>query len=130
MNDTNALLQGIESDAGVPPAEAATPAEVAAPAPAKRAAKASGKAAGSVTSGTTRIILEENDEIPPTGQPVCVNGKMWVIVPGQEVDVPEEVLHVLDNAVTQVAVLGEGNRVVGFRPRSRLPYRVVAKNVN
>jgi hypothetical protein len=72
-----------------------------------------------------RIILDDNDEIPPTGHPVSVNGKMYILKANEEMDVPEEVAHVLDLAVMSVPVFGENQKVVGFRDRPRLPYRVI-----
>ena len=72
-----------------------------------------------------RIILEENDQIPPTGQFVGVNGVGYLIKPGVPVDVPESVLDVLDNAVMSAPVKDEDDRVVGYRDRLRFPYRIV-----
>lgn len=72
-----------------------------------------------------RIILDDNDDIPPTGHPVGVNGKMYILKPNEPMDVPEEVVHVLDLAVQSVPVFGADQKVVAFRDRPRLPYRVI-----
>jgi len=72
-----------------------------------------------------RIILDDNDEIPPTGHPVSVNGKLYILKANEEMDVPEEVAHVLDLAVMSVPVFGDNQKVVGFRDRPRLPYRII-----
>lgn len=73
----------------------------------------------------TRIILEENDQIPPTGQFVGVNGEGFLIMPGVPVDVPESVLEVLDNAIMSVPVKDSNDSVIGYRDRLRFPYRIV-----
>lgn len=84
------------------------------------AAKAEGK--------RIRIVLDDNDEIPPTGHPVSVNGRLYILKPNEEMDVPVEVAHVLDLAVMSVPVYGSDQKVVGFRDRLRLPYRVIRSN--
>lgn len=72
-----------------------------------------------------RIILEENDQIPPTGQFVGVNGVGYLVQPGVAVDVPESVLDVLDNAIMSVPVKDANDAVIGYRDRLRFPYRIV-----
>lgn len=72
-----------------------------------------------------RIILEENDQIPPTGQFVGVNGVGYLVMPGTPVDVPESVLDVLDNAIMSVPVKDANDAVIGYRDRLRFPYRIV-----
>lgn len=76
-----------------------------------------------------RIILEENPEIPPTGQFFSVNDKAYVLVPGEEADVPLEIIEVLDNAIIDMPVM-QGDKILGYRKRLRFPYRVIAKDVN
>lgn len=73
-----------------------------------------------------RIVVEENENIPPTGLFVAVNGDPYVIVPGEEVEVPDFLLAHLDNASMGVPVVDPNSRqVVGYRTRTRYPYRIV-----
>lgn len=70
------------------------------------------------------IVLEESTDIPPTGLFVSHNGTAYVIVPGEEVEVPDFLLEVLDNAITSAAQTdGTTGKIVGHRNRSRFPYR-------
>jgi hypothetical protein len=72
------------------------------------------------------IILEENDDIPPTGLYVGHNGTGYLIRTGEPVSVPTHVLGVLDTAITTVSVTDPTTRqVVGHRERMRYPYRRV-----
>ena len=111
--------------ADTPAADAAaelTPAQKAA---ATRAAKAAVESAAPPKVKRVKIILEENDAIPPTGQFFGVNGTGYQIQPGKEVEVPEFLLDVIDNAVTTKPVLNEDNQVVGHRDVPRFPYRII-----
>lgn len=92
-------------------------AEVAQPLKARRTTK---------SKDTTRIVLDENDEIPPTGLFVGVNGRGYLIRVGEEVDVPNAVLEVLDHAVLSSAHIDPTTRqVLGHRDRKRFNYTVV-----
>lgn len=73
---------------------------------------------------TTEIILEESDDIPPTGLFVGHNGRGYMISPGVPVTVPNFILGVLDDAVMASPVVDNTNKkVIGYRNRSRYPYR-------
>ena len=77
-------------------------------------------------SGKVKIILEENDDIPPTGLFVGVNGNGYLIRAGAEVEVPESVVDVLRNAITSMPTLDpQSGQVVGYRDRMRYPFRVL-----
>lgn len=72
-----------------------------------------------------RIMLEDNDQIPPGGQFISADGRAFLIQPGYEVEVPASVLDVLDHAVMSVPVTDAEHTVVGYRDRLRFPYRMV-----
>lgn len=78
-----------------------------------------------------RIYLEENDNIPPTGQFFSANGRTALLRPGEEADVPMWIVNVLNDAVEQIAQVDPVTRqVVGYRPRLRFPYRVIREARN
>ena len=75
---------------------------------------------------TVRIVLEENDNIPPTGQFIALNGRTWMLRPGEEADVPLGVVNILNDAVQDVPQIDQASKqVIGYRKRLRFPYRVV-----
>lgn len=71
------------------------------------------------------IILEENDNIPPTGLFIGINGRSYQLVAGEEVSVPVEVLNVLDDAVEDVPRVDGNRNVVDYRRKMRFPYRII-----
>jgi hypothetical protein len=76
-----------------------------------------------------RIQLEENDNIPPTGQFIGVNGRGFMLRPGEAASVPVELLDVLDAAVESKPVLDPLTRkVIGWRNRLRFPYRTLERD--
>ena len=73
-----------------------------------------------------RIILEENDNIPPTGLFVGVNGRSFLVRAGEEVEVPVEVVEALNDAVESVPRTDASGNIVDYRNRLRFPYRLLA----
>ena len=95
------------------------------PAPGSEAAKIPAK--GITPAERTWIILEENDEIPPTGQFIGHNGDGYLLKPGEPAHVPNCILEILDHAVASVPVVDpQTKKVVGHRDKMRFPYRRVA----
>lgn len=73
------------------------------------------------------IVLEDNDQIPPTGLFLGHNGNSFLLIPGEPVAVPDYLIEILDHAVTTVPVTDPSTkRVIGHRERMRFPYRRVA----
>lgn len=72
-----------------------------------------------------KVVLMDNDNIPPGGQFISVDGVPYLLQPGVEADVPANVLDVLDHAVMSVPVTDENKNVIGYSDRLRFPYRVV-----
>lgn len=79
-----------------------------------------------VTKGDrVRIILEENPDIPPTGQFVGLNGIGYILRPGEPIEVPLGVKEILDNAVMDVPQVDPSTQqIIGTRQRMRYPYRL------
>jgi hypothetical protein len=89
-------------------------------APRKRGARAT------VKTDRVRILLEESDEIPPTGLFVGLNGRGFLLRPGEELDVPAGVKEILDHAVMLRPIKDpQTQQVVGYREQMRYPYRML-----
>jgi hypothetical protein len=102
-------------------ADAAEAELVEAPKPRRAAKKPKTK---SVQSGYVDIMLEENEEIPPTGLFIGVNGRSYLLQPGSKVAVPQGIIDVLDNAIMSTPKIDPATkRVVGYKERLRYPYR-------
>jgi len=77
---------------------------------------------------TKRIIVEESEHIPPTGLFIGLNGRGYLIQPGQEVNVPVGVVEILDNAKYDAPVIDPLTRqVTSTSKRARFSYREVQK---
>lgn len=75
---------------------------------------------------TTRIMLEENPDIPPTGLFIGLNGRGYILKPGEVADVPNPLISILDNAEQLMPYTDPStNQIVGYRSRLRFPYRRV-----
>jgi hypothetical protein len=73
------------------------------------------------------VVLDDNDDIPPTGLFVGHNGTGFLIQTGVPVCVPTYVLQILDDAVMDAPIINPADRkVMGYRPRPRYTYRAVA----
>jgi hypothetical protein len=84
------------------------------------------KPKGMVKADTVRVVLEENDNIPPTGLFVGENGRGYLIRAGEEVDIPIGVLEILTNAVVSVPTVDPQTlQVIGHRDKLLYPYRVI-----
>ena len=82
--------------------------------------------AAPVTEKRVRIMLEENENIPPTGQFISINGRTFILKPGEAADVPECVINVLNDAVQSTPQLDSATKqVTGYRQKLRFPYRVL-----
>lgn len=90
-----------------------------------KAKAASGELVTAEQSKRRKIILEENDNIPPTGLFIGINGRSFVLRAGEECLVPLEVLAVLDDAVEDVPRVDGNSNVVDYRRKMRFPYRVI-----
>jgi hypothetical protein len=76
--------------------------------------------------GKVRLVVEENDSIPPTGLFLGLNGIGYLLRPGEEVEVPLGVKEILDHAVMSTPQMDPSTQqVIGYRERMRYPYRLV-----
>ena len=131
MSETNTLVEDDSTESAglgnLPPPANAEPA----PKQSKQSKQAKPPAAAAApvqaAPKRVRIILEENDNIPPTGLFVGINGRSFLIRPGEEVDVPSEVLEVLNDAVEATPKTDLQGNVVDYRNKMRFPYRIVAR---
>lgn len=91
--------------------------------PPKKPAAATKKA----TVKRVTIVLEENDEMPPSGLFLSHNGVGYNLRAGEEASVPEYLLEVLDNASLAIPRT-DGDRIIEYRARSRFPYRIIKES--
>lgn len=87
-------------------------------------AKTSAKTKEAPSDGRVAIVLEESDDIPPTGLFIGLNGVGYLLRPGEQARVPAGVLEILDHAVMSMPQVDpQTQQVVGWRQRMRYPYR-------
>ena len=92
-----------------------------------REAPAPRKAEVVITEPRVRIILEDNDQIPPTGLFLGADGVGYMLKANLPADVPASIIGILDTAVMSTPIVDpETMQVTGYRDRLRFPYRVVA----
>ena len=125
--DDEAMLDELEDTGG----EDAPVVQAAVPPPPK-----AGKTGARVTMPghkgvkTLKILLEDNPDIPPTGQFIGHNGVSYMLKPGVWVDVPLPIIEILNNAVQQVPDRDPAtNQIIGWRDKLRYPYRVAPGSV-
>lgn len=88
----------------------------------------SGRAPRVADADRVWIVLDDNDEIPPGGQFIGVNGVGYQLLAGIEAFVPRAVCEVLDHAIKSVPIQDNNTkRIIGWRPRKRFPYTIVNK---
>jgi hypothetical protein len=76
--------------------------------------------------GWKRIVLDENDNIPPTGQFFGDNGVGYILVPGREALVPPGIVEILNNAVMSTPVVDPNTlQVVDYRQKRMYPYTLL-----
>jgi hypothetical protein len=74
-------------------------------------------------------VLEDNENIPPTGLFIGHNGRGFILRSGEKAMVPEELLNVLNDAVWSAPIVDEATRqIIGYRKRLRFPYRFADPN--
>ncbi len=72
------------------------------------------------------IVLEDNDDIPPGGQFIGVDGAAFNLLPNEEAWVPVGITSVLDAAIKSVPVQDNiTKQIVGWKNRLRFPYRII-----
>lgn len=75
---------------------------------------------------TVRIVLEENEDIPPSGLFIGINGRGYLLRPGEEAEVPRAIIEVLNNAITSVPQRDPATQqVLGTRDKMRYSYRII-----
>lgn len=98
-----------------------------APAPVAKAKTKRSAAVEAVAPTTVRIILDESDDIPPTGLFLGLNGRGYMLRPGLEVDIPLGLKEILDHAVISTPDVDPATKQIrGYRNRLKYTYRQVS----
>lgn len=72
------------------------------------------------------IVLDDNDDIPPSGLFVGHNGTGFLLGTGVPIPVPDYILGILDDAIMDAPIIDPKDKTVkGYRPRPRYTYRRV-----
>jgi hypothetical protein len=75
---------------------------------------------------TVSIILEDNDDIPPTGLYVAMNGDGYRIPKGSPCRIPKFLKQVLDDATVSVPVTDPNTgQVIEWRNKQKYAYRMI-----
>jgi hypothetical protein len=99
------------------------PAPKAAPKPKRKPAA---KKVTTPKSDRVMILLEENDDIPPNGLFLGLNGRGYILRPGEKVAVPPGIVEILENAIMSAPILDpQTKQVIGYRDRLKYPFRKV-----
>lgn len=124
--DDNETVGNLGNEVAAPAPKPVKPVKPVKPA---KAAKAKEATVTEVIPAAKRvkIILEENDNIPPTGLFIGINGRSFLLRAGEEVEVPVEVVEVLNDAVEDVPRTDGNNNVLDYRKKMRFPYRLTGK---
>lgn len=98
------------------------------PAPEKPVKKAKAPVPEAVAPTTVRIVLDESDDIPPTGLFLGLNGRGYMLRPGVEVDIPLGLKEILDHAVISTPDVDPATKQIrGYRNRLKYNYRQVSR---
>lgn len=118
----------------LPEIPAAAPAQAPASTPTTKASKtAKAPAATAAPAAKTpgqrrfRIVLEDSTDVPPTGLPLGINGRTYLLRPSEEAIVPEEVVHILNDAVLDTPQTDGNGNITSYRSRLRFPYRMLGE---
>lgn len=75
---------------------------------------------------TIEIILEDNDDIPPTGLFVSLNGDAYRIPKGTPCRIPKFLKQILDDAIVDVPVVDPNTgQTLEWRKKQKYAYRVL-----
>lgn len=75
---------------------------------------------------TVWVVIEEHEDIPPTGLFIGHNGTGFLAQTGIPIPMPRHVLKILDDAIMDAPVTDpKTKQVIGYRPRRRYNYRHV-----